>query len=279
MTHHRFVTRASGNSIHDNEEELLNDKKLIILLESIKYCTKNKIDRIRYGQLKNLSNDKLTNLTQGKDTDMGGSFEKFIAKFESTDDPAKRLVERQKIKHKESYIIPNIQGVRNYFEKRNLLNLIDDNSTSLKAAKIRNYENEKISSELVIGEIPEDKDKAPTERKHRLYTVSYYYENGKPVFVQADDGREKDPAPFYEGENSSPAFMGTERIRFEKDMTVSPVLITDPWSVYMIKSKNKNIVVTEHSLERLLSIGKSMASSDPTMPFGIAIEYKGHITR
>ena len=258
MTHHRFVTRASGNSIHDNEEELLKHKKLIILLESIKYCTKNKIDRIRYGQLKNRSNDKLTNLTHGKDTDMGGSFEKYIVEFESTDDPAKRLVERQKIKHKESYIIPNIQGVRNYFEKRNLLNLIDDNSTSLKAAKIRNYENEKISCELVIGEIPEDKDKAPTERKHRLYTVSYYYENGKPVFVQADDGREKDPAPFYEGENSLPAFMGTERIRFEKDMTVSPVLITDPWSVYMIKPKNKNILVTEHSLERLLSIGKSM---------------------
>ena len=69
--------------------------------------------------------------------------------------------------------------------------------------------------------------------------------------------------------------MGTERIRFEKDMTVSPVLITDPWSVYMIKPKNKNILVTEHSLERLLSIGKSMAASDPTMPFGIAIEVQG----
>jgi hypothetical protein len=279
MTHHRFVTRASGDSVYDNDEELLKDKKLIVLLESIRYCTKNKKDRIRYGQLKYLSNDKLTNLTHGKNTDMGGSFEKYIVEFESTNEPAKRLVERQKIKHKESYIIPNIQAIRNHFSKRNLINLIDESSTSFKAAKTRNYENEKISSALVIGEIPKDKDKEPTVRKHRLYTVSYYYENGKPVFVEADDGREKDPAPFYEVENSMSAFMGTELIRFDKDTTLSPVLITDPWSVYMIKPKNRSILVTEDNLERLLSIGKSMASSDSTMSFGIVIEYKGHITR
>src|SRR5215204_737671 len=181
MTYHRFVTRESGDSIHDNEEELLKDKKLIILLESVKYCTKNKMDRIRYGQLKNLSNDKLANLTHGKDTDMGGSFEKYVVEFESLDDPDNRLVERLKIKHKVSYIIPNTQKIRNYFAKRNLINLIDGNPTSFKAVKVRNHEEGKLSSVLVMGEIPEDKNKIPVLKKHRLFSVSYYYENGKPV--------------------------------------------------------------------------------------------------
>ena len=112
-----------------------------------------------------------------------------------------------------------------------------------------------------------------------MYTVSYYYENGKPVFVQADDGQGKESRPpFMKGRLLCPHLWEQNEYAFEKDMTVSPVLITDPWSVYMIKPKNKNIVVTEHSLERLLSIVKSMASSDPTMPFGIAI-VQGHVIR
>jgi hypothetical protein len=150
MTYHKFVERAGSNSIHDNEEELLKDKKLILPLECVKYCTKNGTDRIRYTQLKKLCNDKLADLTVGQETDMGGSFEKYIVEFESVDEPNNRLVERQKISHKQSYIIPNNQRIRNYFAKRNLINLIDETLIYLKAVESRNFENEKMSSALVI---------------------------------------------------------------------------------------------------------------------------------
>jgi hypothetical protein len=278
MTHHRFVIRAGSSSIHDNEEELLKDRKLILPLECVKYCTRNESNRVRYTQLKKLSNDKLAELTVGQETDMGGSFENYIAEFESADEPHNRLVERQKISHKKSYIIPNIQNIRNYFAKRNLINLIDETPTHFKAIESRNCENEKMSSSLVIGEIPEDNNKAPIVREHKLYTVSYYYENGKPVFVEDRNGWEKDPAPFYEEGTYMSAFKVTEHLRIAKDMTVSPVLVTDPWSIYLIRPKNKNILVNEESLEKLLSIGKSIISSDPTMPLGIAIEYNGYNT-
>jgi hypothetical protein len=129
MTNHRFVTRAGSRSIHDNEMELLKDRKLIVLLESIKYCTTNETDRIRYTQLKKLSNDKLADLTSGKETDLGGTFNKFIVEFESIDNPNDRLVERQKISYRETYVIPDLQRIRNYFKKRNLLNLIDESPT------------------------------------------------------------------------------------------------------------------------------------------------------
>lgn len=279
MTHHRFITRAGRSSIHENEEELLKDRKLILPLECVKYCTKDETDRMRYTQLKKLSNNKLADLTGGQETDMGGTFEKYIVEFESTDEPDIRLVERQKIRHKESYIIPNIQRIRNYFEKRNLINLIDENPTSFKAVESGSYENEKMSSVLVMGEMPEDNNQAHIVRKHKLYTVSYYYENGKPVFVEGHNGWQKDPAPFYEESTYMPPFKITKQLHFAKDMIISPVLITDPWSVSLIQPKHKNILVNEENLERLLSIGKNIVSSDPTMPLGIAIEYNGHITR
>jgi hypothetical protein len=118
-------------------------------------------------------------------------------------------------------------------------------------------------------------------KKHRLYTVSYYYENGKPVFVEDYNRWEKDPAPFYEEENFMSASRVQERMHFDKDkdMTVSPVLVTDPWSIHLIRPKSKNILVNEENLKRLLSIGKRIGSTDPNMRFGIAMEYNGRITR
>ena len=278
MTHHRFVTRATSESIHGNEEELVKDRKLIILLECVKYCTKNKIGRIRYGQLKNLSNDKLANLTNGKDTDMGGSFEKYIVEFESSEDPDNRLVERLKIKHKKSYIVPNIQKIRNFFANRNLINLIDGDPTSFKAVKVRNSEEGKLSSFRVMGEIPADKNKIPVLKKRKLFSVSYYYENGKPVFVEDHNMQEKDPAPFYEEDNFMSSSGAGERMHFDKDMTMSPALVTDPWSIHLIRPKGKSILVNEKNLKRLLSLGKSIVSNDPDTHLGIAIEYDPHIT-
>ena len=131
-----------------------------------------------------------------------------------------------------------------------MINLIDKTPIYLKAIESRKFENKKISSVLVIGEIPEDKNKAPIVKKHKLYTMSYYYENGRPVFVKDHNGWKKDPAPFYKDDNYMSAFKVTEHISIAKDMTVSPVLVTDPRSIHLIRPKNKNILVNEKSLER-----------------------------
>lgn len=276
MTHHIFVTRAGSGSIHDNEDEMKRDKRLIILTQSVKYCMKNETDRVRYSVLKKLSNNRLADLTAGQETDLGGTFDKYVVEFESRDEPKDRLIDRQKIRHKESYIIPNIQSIRNYFTKRNLINLIDETPTYFKAVEPRNYKKEKMSSYLVMGEIQEDINKAHIERKHKLYSVSYYYENGKPIFIEDHSGWEKDPAPFYEEDNFVSALKVKEHLRITKEMVVSPVLVTDPWRIHLIRPRN--ILVNEESLERLLAIGKDIISSDPTMPLGIAIEYNGRNT-
>ena len=86
----------------------------------------------------------------------------------------------------------------------------------------------------------------------------------------------KIPAPFYEDDAYKSKFGVEEQMPFVQDMEVSPVLITDPWSIRLIHPKNKNIIVKEENLERILSIGKKIVSCDPTIPLGIAIEYNGH---
>ena len=195
MTHHKFVTRSGSRSVHDNEEELLKDKRLLVLLESFMYCTKNQTAKIRYTQLKKLCNNKLAHLTGGRETDFGGTFEKFILEFECIDNPNYRLVERQKIRHRESYIIPDIQRIRNHFAKRDLLNLIVESPTFFKATESKNHENKKLSSILGIGEIPEDGDKEPIVKEYKLYNISYYYDEGRPIFVENHD-LEEDSSPF-----------------------------------------------------------------------------------
>jgi hypothetical protein len=59
------------NQAEEYDEELKKHKELIILLESVRYCKTNTTDRIRYAKLKRNSNDRLANLTGGKDVDFG----------------------------------------------------------------------------------------------------------------------------------------------------------------------------------------------------------------
>jgi hypothetical protein len=278
MTHYVFVTRSDSNSIHDNEENLIRNKKLIILIEAIKYCEKNGIDRLRYTDLKNLSNNKLASLTEGQQTDFGGSFDKYIIEFESLDDPVKRFVERQKKRRKESYIIPNTQKIKNALARKGLSNLIDEDPYSLKGVKTSENKNGRLSCVIRIGQIPDDINEIHIEREHKLYKASYYYENGRPVFVEDDDGWEKDPAPFYEDDNTC-GFKVTEQISFAKCMKVTPVFISDPWKIHLVQPENKNILLMDRSIKQLLSIGESIISHDPGTSLGLAIEYSGSHNR
>jgi hypothetical protein len=189
---------------------------------------RNNKDRIRYSPLKQLCNEKLAYLTRNHETDFGGKFENYIVKFESKHDPAKRFLVRDKIRRKESYIIPNIGKIEKLFAKYNISNLFGEELVpyNIKGPILENkYFKEKnlISLEMEgpVVEVKYSKQKNhilleggirlfrnpnepySTDGPRKLYRVSYYYENGSPVFVnglcESDD--EKDPVPFYEDKN------------------------------------------------------------------------------
>src|SRR5919107_2918154 len=104
--------------------KLLDDRRLIILQEAVKYCKGKNVNKIRYSDLKRLCNDRLSELTAGYQTDFGGSFEKYIVDLESNSEPNKSFLKRYKEKPGKSFIIPDISKIINLLDKRNLNNLV-----------------------------------------------------------------------------------------------------------------------------------------------------------
>jgi hypothetical protein len=190
----RYVLRSTSYSLHDSEEKLLKDQGLIILLEAAKYVKRNNTERVRYSPLKLLCNEKLAYLTGNRETDFGGKFENYIVTFESKLEPAKRFLKRDKIRRKESYIIPNVEKIEKLFVKYNISNLLDEELVpyKIKGPLENKYPEEKNFISLGAG-----------FGNHKVYSVYYYYENREPVFVPGFDFKtnEKDPMPFYEDEN------------------------------------------------------------------------------
>jgi hypothetical protein len=104
--------------------KLLDDKRLIILQEAVRYCKEKNIDKIRYSVLKRLCNDRLSDLTDGHETDLGGNFEKYIVDLESNYEPSKSFLKRYKQSTRKSFIIPDIPKIINLLDKRDLNNLV-----------------------------------------------------------------------------------------------------------------------------------------------------------
>jgi hypothetical protein len=105
----RFV--VSSSDLVNGEEELLKDKKLIILDEALKQYEKNNVNQMRYSELKNLCNNRLADLTNGDQTDFGGSFDKFVEYLESKEEPSKRLLRREKKSPKKTFIVLDVPKV------------------------------------------------------------------------------------------------------------------------------------------------------------------------
>jgi hypothetical protein len=105
--------------------KLLGDKRLIILQEALKYCKGKNVDKIRYTHLKYLCNDRLSDLTDGDQTDFGGSFEKYIIDLQSDSEPAKSFLKRYKQKPGKSFIIPDIPKIIDLLNRRHLNNLVE----------------------------------------------------------------------------------------------------------------------------------------------------------
>ncbi len=280
----RFVIRSSG-SIDDNDEELLKDKKLIILAEAVKYCESNDTIRIRYAELKKLCNQKLSELTLGEETDFGGSFEKYILFFEEEPKPT-RLLERQRDRSK-SYIIPNIQSIARLFEKRNISKSLDQRDF-FKGIGYENEDDNNPSFSIVEGIIPRE-EKTIDEmfltgesRKHKLHAVTYYYKNGRPVFDEfptSNSSYAKDPMPFYESNKSKNVLVPSivkRDVKTEQNLDCISILASDPWNIRLLCPGNKKKDLREQIIQQLLSIGKDIAADGKGAPFKIVLEYNGN---
>ena len=97
---------------------LLKDRKLIIFAESITYCRENGQDYVRYLQLKRLCNDRLINLTGGRETDFGGNFEVIINKITDELNPKEQYMVRAKISNRVTKLYPNIPLMFSYLDKK-----------------------------------------------------------------------------------------------------------------------------------------------------------------
>lgn len=52
-------------------------------------------------------------------------------------------------------------------------------------------------------------------------------------------------------------------------------LLSIPWKIYIAFDNDKNFQLSEETIQKLLSVGKSIASKDKTTPFKIILEYNG----
>jgi hypothetical protein len=108
------------NSSVDENSTMLQNRELIILKVALEYCEKDQKERIKYIDLKKRSNELLSELTDGQQTDFGGNFEAIIKRLEK-EVPNKRLLRRIKESSKKSFIIPDIDKIKDLLEKRGLL--------------------------------------------------------------------------------------------------------------------------------------------------------------
>ena len=52
-------------------------------------------------------------------------------------------------------------------------------------------------------------------------------------------------------------------------------LLSIPWKIYTARDSDKNFQLSEQTIQEPLTIGKTVASKNETMPFKIILEYNG----
>lgn len=97
-----------------NDVDLLNNKELIIMQESIKYCEENNTEKIRYSTLKRLCDDKLSVLSNGQIPEFGGQFENLVKRMHSTEDFHQRFLTRKKVSTKKTFIYPDVIKMKSH---------------------------------------------------------------------------------------------------------------------------------------------------------------------
>jgi hypothetical protein len=251
-----------------DENELTKNKELIILLESVRYCRTNTINRIQYAELRRNCNDKLAILTRGEDVDFGGSFEHYICKFEGEYEGLRGLVKRIKDNGK-TFIIPDIEKVGSLFDKFKLRRLLEE-----KAIKPIFIEYDDSFSPIFSTDIPREGKLMDLFHPPGVYIARYYYKDGHPVFLQQmrperlgfGFSNNIDPYPFYKKTN----------YLYKKDISKDETVFAseEKWNI-SVSVPNGYRKPYGENLYKVLKMGKKIASEDWAKPFKITIEYQG----
>jgi hypothetical protein len=111
-----------------SKDELMKDKCLILLIESISYCKVNNQDRIKRSNLLRLCDNKINELSDGDRPKFGGSFETCLKKYsDPSAAPDNRLftVERSTVRHN-TQIYPNFELIEKQLRARRILKIYTD---------------------------------------------------------------------------------------------------------------------------------------------------------
>ena len=209
---------ASSAETGELEKE---DKKLIILMELEKYHKENNDKSIRYSQLRDLSDKRLNEFSDGFQTNYGGAFEIYVKEFEK-----QGYLRRVKKSPGKTLITPYISKIEGLLDKKRLKNSFD--KMDVKAI----YETPFSAEALELrGGIMLTHDSFPN---HLIRSVA----------------------------------------RNDDDSQGSITLLSIPWKIYTA-CNNKSFRLSEHTIQKLLSIGKTIASKHKKVPFKIILEYNG----
>jgi hypothetical protein len=268
-----FVVRPR-DPLEDSQEELLKHKELIILFEAVRYCELYGIDRIRYTKLKQISNNRLASLSLGRETDFGGNFKLFIKKFENEYFHHIELINRIRPDKNTSFIVPNIQKIADLFGKVDLNTLFDEEAL-VNDPLLMEYEDSYTPIHESDGQPKKEGRIIDLFAPENVYIARYYYKNGHPVFLNPAmaDGT----TLYVNAIDSDPFYIRTNYLyekaknNNKKSRNNNPILISDPWYI----SSDDNLKLKEDNIQLLLSLGKKIASKDPTRPFKISLEYQG----
>ena len=200
-----YTSEYLGENNDGFEDELQNHKELIILLESVRYCQIKNVDRLRYSELRRLSNKRLADLTGGTDVDFGGSFEHNICRFEGVYNGFDAVVKRIKDNGK-SFIIPNIEKIGHLFDNLKLGDLFREKAL-IKDPIFIDYENSYSPADSM--DITREGRLMDLIYPPGVYTARYYYKDGHPIFLRqlnSDESnfgfnKSEDPSPFYQKNN------------------------------------------------------------------------------
>jgi hypothetical protein len=190
--------------------------------------------------------------------DFGGSFEHYVHRFEG-----KGLVERIK-DDRRTFIIPDIGKIGALFDKFKLKRVLEQN-----AAKAIFIEYD-------------DSFSPPIQQEGKLinliyppgvYLARYYYKDGKPVFLR--QVRPNEPGFNFSNYLDHYPFYRKTNYLYKKDISNDEtVFASDKWNISAsVPNGYRNL--DEESLQRLLKVGKKIASNDRTKPFKITIECRG----
>jgi hypothetical protein len=139
-----------------DDNELRRDHKLIILEQAALYCKKNNVDKVRYSELRKLSDVRLNYLTGGFQTNFGGSFDKYITDYESKDDPENRFLIRIREGPKKTFMRLDIQKIENLFNMRIFTHSLSNMTIGTITFHKKVFDNFPISEMLKVRVIRKD---------------------------------------------------------------------------------------------------------------------------